>query len=744
MLVRGRTAPRLVRVVVVLCATTTAWSVGPIDAAVRTAHRPLVAPARATPSVVGGTEQVSVIGAPSGIRVRLRAVGGTRVDVGVTDSGGSHLFRRVEPGGPYVVRIGSRRFGPVDVAARTDPPPLDLYRGQALAPGFGYLRTRDGTSLSVNVHLPGPADAGPYPTVVEYSGYDVSDPASTQPVSRVAQLLGYATVGVNLRGTGCSGGAFDYFEVNQLLDGFDVIEAVAAQPWVLHGRVGMVGISYSGVTQLFVAAMRPPHLAAITPLSVFGDVYSVAYPGGIFNRGFARQWARDRVADARPAARPWAARRIADGDRICAANQALRRQSIDLVAAMRRQRYYEPGRLDALAPRTFVHSVEAPVFLAGTWQDEQTGAGWAELIDRFDPSVPARFTMINGLHADSLAPVVAAAWAEFLDLYVARRVPEIPASARAVAPFLFQQVYGVAGITLPPDRFAPDASFAEVLRAYESEPRHRILFESGAGRPEGAPVPTFELASSSWPWPTSRPQVLYLGSGGRLRSEPPVRPRGADRFRHDPDAFARTNVAHDPSASGAPGASPRYLWRNPRRGTALSYVTAVLETDTVVVGGGSVDLWLGATERDVDIEVTIGEIGPDGDETYVQSGRLRASARTLDRRESTVVHPVPTYRRRDARPLPDGRLVLVRVPLDPVAHVFRAGSRIRLVVQPPGGNLPRWEFRTRHYDDDVVVTIGRHAAAPSRLVLPVDTAASVPQHRPTCGVLRGQPCRDGG
>ena len=29
----------------------------------------------------------------------------------------------------------------------------------------------------------------------------------------------------------------------------------------------MMGISYGGISQLFVAATRPPHLAAIAPLS---------------------------------------------------------------------------------------------------------------------------------------------------------------------------------------------------------------------------------------------------------------------------------------------------------------------------------------------------------------------------------------------------------------------------------------------------------------------------------------------
>ena len=50
----------------------------------------------------------------------------------------------------------------------------------------------------------------------------------------------------------------------------------------------MVGISYPGISQLFVGQTQPPHLAAIAPLSVIADTFrSTLYPGGIFNNGFA-------------------------------------------------------------------------------------------------------------------------------------------------------------------------------------------------------------------------------------------------------------------------------------------------------------------------------------------------------------------------------------------------------------------------------------------------------------------------
>ena len=130
--------------------------------------------------------------------------------------------------------------------------------------------------------------------------------------------MGFTVVDVNMRGTGCSGGAFDFFEPLQNLDGYDVIETIARQPWVLHHKVGMMGISYGGISQLFTAQTNPPSLAAISPLSVLDATQTTLYPGGILNTGFAVNWAKERVHDAKPAGpnagQPWAYQRIQDGD----------------------------------------------------------------------------------------------------------------------------------------------------------------------------------------------------------------------------------------------------------------------------------------------------------------------------------------------------------------------------------------------------------------------------------------------
>ena len=691
--------------------------------------------------VQGSVDQVAVTGATPGAGADLRDRHGAVVAQAPVDNLGSVLFREVPAGTGYVVAVGSATSAPVTVTSPTDVPPQSFYSSQHLADGYGYLKTRDGTLLSVNVTLPGPADQGPYPTVVEYSGYDPSNPAGRQPASSIASLLGFATVGVNMRGTGCSGGSWDYFETLQSLDGYDAIETVAAQPWVAHGKVGMVGISYPGISQLFVAATQPPHLAAITPLSALDDTRATLYPGGIFNDGFALQWAQDREADAQPAGQKWAEQRIAAGDTTCAANQALRLQSPNALQRIQSLAFDRGAATDALAPATFVHKIEVPTFVAGAWQDQETGAHLANMLDDFSPKIPLKAVMLNGVHADTLGPSVLSQWIEFLDFYVAKKIPSIPPATRALANVVLARVFG-PGAQLEPDQFAGQTNYGAALAEYQAEPRLRVLFDVGATT-NGAPVASFAASFPAWP-PKADAKTWWFGADGSLVSARPTATAGgagSDSFVYDPAAIPATDAPAEGNGDSLKGANPQYQWVPLPDGKAVGYVTAPLTDDEVMVGTGSVDLWVQATAPDVDLEVTISEVRPDGQETYVQSGWLRASQRKLDAKASTALLPVQTHRKADVKDLPTGRATLVRVPLYPFGHVFRAGSRIRIVVQPPGGNKPAWAFDALRPSPAPTVTIERSAKQASKVVLPLVHGVSVTGTLPACGTLRGQPCR---
>jgi predicted acyl esterase len=716
--------------------------------AVGTAHATTIASFTAR----GSVNQVDVTHAPPGDTLTLENGAHATVATGIVDDLGSLLFRTVTAGDGYTVVDGSQVSAPLHVATAAEVPPQSLYGSQTLVNGFQYITTRDGTKLSAEITLPGPASAGPYPTVIEYSGYDPSHPGSPQPSTQIAQLLGYATVGVNIRGTGCSGGAFDFFEPLQGLDGYDVVEAVAAQPWVLDGKPGMVGISYPGIAQTFVAPTRPPHLASIAALSVVADTYrSLADPGGIPNVGFPREWAQERDDNAKPYGQGWEHAVVdaggANGQQ-CAENQLMRHQNMSLVGEFDSHQYREPvDAADAISPALLAPKIDVPVFMGGAWQDEQTG-GQSSLIWPNLTGVPKgdlKLFGTNGTHVDSLVAEFDR-WYEFLEFYVAHRVPHLSAAQRALAPVVFQAATGISGIQLPPDRFDNTQTYASQLAKYQAEPPVRILFENGVGDPNnlGAPIGDYSVTFPSWPPPNAKPTSWYFQPDQMLASRAPKiadsSGKASTSYIYDPTAKPATDFSG--STSDIWAAHPNFDWRVLPLGKALAFDSAPLTKTTVMAGPGSVNLWLRSTATDTDVEVTLTELRPDGQEIYIQNGWLRASHRALTS-ASTALQPVHPDTSASVKPLPKGQFVSARVALFPFAHIFRAGSRIRITVEAPGGNRPFWAFGDLPANGTVINDIAHSKGHPSSVVLPVipNPPAGIPVAYPPCGSMRGEPCR---
>ncbi|MBZ5736641.1 CocE/NonD family hydrolase [Nocardioides mangrovi] len=707
-----------------------------------TAFHPVGAASAADPegTVRGSVNQLSVLDATPGAHVELLDADSAVVGTGTVDEQGSFLWRELDPG-TYAVREDGVSLGTGDVTDFAGPAPAQsLYDDQTLSEGFNYITTRDGTTLSANVTFPsGAMPAGGYPTVVEYSGYDPSNPANTT-MATLFNTLGYAYVGVNVRGTGCSGGAFMTFEPIQSVDGYDTIETVAAQSWVA-GKVGMVGISYPGIEQLYVARTEPPHLAAITPLSVIDDTYrGTLYPGGILNTGFAVPWAQERADQAEPYGQQWAKDRADAGDTVCAENQRVRLQNVDLGTMIDQNPTYDPAVLDQINPSLWVKDINVPVFLAGAWQDEQTGGHFPNFLDDFAPGVPVYATMTNGSHAESLSLGIFGRYADFLDLYVGKRVPG--SAKQFVAPVLSQSITGVSGLSLPKQIDYTGLSYQQALAKYEAQKPVRILFEEGAaaGQPSGSPLPRFEKSFSAWPIESAKPTAWYLGKR-RLRNHP-VDSSVADgvrRYSADPSALPATDFP-DPDAN-IWAAHPTYDWQQIPKGKGLGWISAPLKKTMVSIGSGSLDVWIRTPDADdTDLEATISEVRPNGTEVYVQSGWLRASHRKLDAAESTVTNPVHTDLAADQAPLPAGQFTKVRLALFPFAQPFRKGSRIRITLDAPGGARPLWAFDTTiaHGETVQVAADRKH---PSRLVLPIVPGVKVPAKAPACASLRSQPCR---
>jgi uncharacterized protein len=160
-----------------------------------------------------------------------------------------------------------------------------------------------------------------------------------------------------------------------------------------------------------------------------------------------------------------------------------------------------------------------------------------------------------------------------------------------------------------------------------------------------------------------------------------------------------------------------------------------------VIGAGALHAWIKASTPDVDLQVTISEVRPDGNETFVQSGWLDASERKLDAAQSTLLEPVLSERKADAAPLPKGRFTEVVIPLYYEGHVYRAGSRIRITISAPGGDQPTWAFSSLTPKGPATVMLAHSRSMPSRIILPVVPGVTVPTGYPPCPGLRGEPCR---
>jgi predicted acyl esterase len=719
-------------------------------------------------SARGSAEQVDVSGLTANAEMSLLNSRGAIVSTQDADSLGGLLFRDVAPGRGYRVRLASTGLtsSPITVhtnaAAPWDP---GIYNQLIPDSGYTYLTTRDGTQLAIDVHLPIIPASLPYPTLIEYSGYGYANPEGPESgIALLANLMGFAVVDVNMRGTGCSGGAYDFFEPLQNLDGYDVIETIAHQQWVLGHKVGMLGISYGGISQLFTAQERPPDLEAIAPLSVIDATATTLYAGGILNTGFAVSWAAERQQDALPAGphggEPYAYKRIQEGDQTCAGNQALHGEAADLMAKINANSTYNPSAADPLDPVAFVNKINVPTFMACQWEDEQTGGHCPDLAQHLTGTKRKWFTFTNGAHIDSVDPTTFDRLYDFLELYVAHQAPIINQGyLHFAAPLIYPISMGLPFgdfFTLPSDPLQSQPTYESALAAFQALPRVRVLFDNGAGSsPTGAtipgdPYPGFEQSFSEFPIPGTTAESWYLGPAGTLNQQPPA-VEGADSYTSDAGATPLSDYSAHTGSGGLWGNASQWEWNwvQPPAGSAVSYLSAPLEANSTAIGGGAVHLWVKSSTPDVDLQATVSEVRPDGNETFVQDGWIRASERKLAtssvnmfKQTPTQLQPIPTFLPSDVRPMPKTQFVPVVVPLYFEGHAYRTGSRIRVTIAAPNGTQPVWTFgQTQPEGGTANEQVAFSPTMPSSLTLPIVRGVSVPTALPACPSLRNEPCR---
>ena len=165
--------------------------------------------------------------------------------------------------------------------------------------------TRDGSPIVVDVFRPDGDDPVPVIACISPYGKDVHWPERFPLYDLVEHgdymvwetpnpewwvPRGYALVRVDTRGTGKSPGRLDLYGPKDAEDFYDVVEWAAAQPWST-GRVASSGISWLAMMGWRVAALQPPHLAAVVAWEGLTDFYrEAAYQGGLYSNGFIEGW----------------------------------------------------------------------------------------------------------------------------------------------------------------------------------------------------------------------------------------------------------------------------------------------------------------------------------------------------------------------------------------------------------------------------------------------------------------------
>ncbi|WP_166791225.1 CocE/NonD family hydrolase [Cryobacterium sp. Hh7] len=167
------------------------------------------------------------------------------------------------------------------------------------------IATRAGRTVQADVYRPLSTD--PAGVIIAWSPYGKHDPAPIAQIYPASGVLpehmsdlttfegpdsvfwvprGYAVVIADIPGTWFARGPASYMSPEEAQDFYDLIEWAGVQSWS-NGKVGLSGVSYLTVAQWQVAALRPPHLAAINPWEGWSDPYrEVARHGGIPETSF--------------------------------------------------------------------------------------------------------------------------------------------------------------------------------------------------------------------------------------------------------------------------------------------------------------------------------------------------------------------------------------------------------------------------------------------------------------------------
>ncbi len=442
-----------------------------------------------------------------------------------------------------------------------------------------WIPLSDGTRLAARMWLPADADSRPVPALLEYLPYRKRDfmRARDEPMHRYLARHGYASVRVDLRGSGDSEGLLgDEYSVAEHEDGVELIAWLAAQRWC-DGNVGMFGISWGGFNSLQIAARRPPALKAIITLCAADDRYTddAHYMGGCLLTENLQWGAIFMMNQALPPDPALA------GD---AWRESWRRRLEELPNFpehwMRhpwRDEYWRYGSV-----RDEIERIEVPVYAIGGWADGYSNA------------VPRLMATLRSPRKGLIGP-----WAHTF--------PHLGVPGPAIG-FLQESLRWW------------DRWLKGVANGIEEEPMLRVwMQESVAPEPQYAERPGRWVAEDRWPSPRIADRTLYLTSHGL--ADAPGEPE-ARRLASPQTCGLRGG---EWCAFGSDGEMPRD--QRPDDGFSLTFDSDRLHERLEILGAPRVRIRLRSEDPVANLIVRLCDVAPGGASLRVSYGVLNLAHR---------------------------------------------------------------------------------------------------------------------
>jgi putative CocE/NonD family hydrolase len=531
------------------------------------------------------------------------------------------------------------------------------------------VRVHDGVEIAVALYMP--AGDGRFPVLLAPSPYRYDNnslPASPQFLWRETGPIdfyleyGYVYAHMDVRGCGKSGGEFRLLDRNEQKDLYDVIEWLGRQPWS-NGKVGGIGQSYFCMLQWWMAIAKPPSLACIAAFDGLNDPYRASvYQGGILGDFFGSYWwNQNRLINLHPAN-----------------GQYPREQTCDLNLLLQQHPAYDDFWRERCAAER-LHEIEVPLYSIGVWgKVDLHTRGNIEGFRR--ASGPKKLKMIGPINA-----------------FVANReFSGRELHEKLLLPFYELYLKGKAS-------------------DYEKRPTVEY-FVRGADAVRNA---------ESWP-PAGVRHVAWNLNAQKSGSVTSLNDGSLTRDAVGGEGKTSYTYPNPGWMFGVVGLGPNNAPDPARR--VLTFTTAPLAQDLEIAGPILLTLYAASSRDDMDFFVKLSEQMPQSAEDrgkglnpasyWITKGWLRASHRALDPKKSTPMEPYHTHS--NPEPIEPGRIYRFDISLEPMAHRFKKGNRVRLEIV--NGDSALSDMLWTHYylpskiGTDTIFHSGEH---PSALTLPV-------------------------